>query len=111
MERKNADFRKQINELSMKLQMAGQGKNQALYSAGPFGTVKSLRTNPTVMPDESTNPRLANILQQVAVKKEIIVAVANSNVKQTLEMWFTNIKRVGITNYLVVALDDSIENF
>ncbi|KAF7007790.1 hypothetical protein CFC21_022691 [Triticum aestivum] len=111
LERKNADFRKQINELSVKLQMAGQGKNQALYSAGPFGTVKALRTNPTVMPDESTNPRLAKILQQVAVKKEIIVAVANSNVKQTLEMWFTNIKRVGITNYLVVALDDSIENF
>ncbi|KAI4967068.1 hypothetical protein ZWY2020_031077 [Hordeum vulgare] len=86
-------------------------KNQALYSAGPFGTVKALRTNPTVMPDDSTNPRLAKILQHVAVKKEIIVAVANSNVKETLGMWFTNIKRVGITNYLVVALDDSIENF
>nr|BAJ95641.1 predicted protein [Hordeum vulgare subsp. vulgare] len=111
LERKNADFRKQINELSMKLQLAGQGKNQALYSAGPFGTVKALRTNPTVMPDDSTNPRLAKILQHVAVKKEIIVAVANSNVKETLGMWFTNIKRVGITNYLVVALDDSIENF
>jgi hypothetical protein len=111
LERKNAEFRKQIDELSMKLQLAGQGKNQAFYSAGPFGTVKALRTNPTVMPDESINPRLANILQQVAVKKELIVAVANSNVKETLEMWFTNIKRVGISNYLVVALDDNVEDF
>ncbi|CAN6225891.1 unnamed protein product [Urochloa humidicola] len=111
LERKNAEFRKQVNELSMKLQLAGQGKNEVLYKAGPFGTVKALRTNPTVTPDLSINPRLAQILEQVAVKKELIVALANSNVKEMLEMWFTNIKRVGISNYLVVALDDSIENF
>nr|CAB3454803.1 unnamed protein product [Digitaria exilis] len=110
-ERKNAELRKQINELSMKLQLAGQGKNEFLYKAGPFGTVKALRTNPTVTPDLSINPRLAKILEQVAVKKELIVAVANTNVKEMLEMWFTNIKRVGISNYLVVALDDTIENF
>lgn len=111
LERKNAEFRKQINELSMNLQLAGQGKNEVLYKAGPFGTVKALRTNPTVTPDLSINPRLAKILEQVAVKKELIVALANSNVKEMLEMWSTNIKRVGISNYLVVALDDSIENF
>lgn len=111
LERKNAEFRKQINELSMNLQLAGQGKNEVLYKAGPFGTVKALRTNPTVTPDLSVNPRLAKILEQVAVKKELIVALANSNVKEMLEMWSTNIKRVGISNYLVVALDDSIENF
>ncbi|EER99626.1 hypothetical protein BDA96_02G375100 [Sorghum bicolor] len=111
LERKNAEFKKQINELSMKLQLSGQGKNEALYKAGPFGTVKALRTNPTVIPDLSINPRLANILEQVAVKKELIVALANSNVKEMLEMWFTNIKRAGISNYLVVALDDNIENF
>ncbi|CAN6205925.1 unnamed protein product [Urochloa humidicola] len=109
LERKSAEFRKQINELSMKLQLAGQGKNE--FKAGPFGTVKALRTNPTVTPDLSINPRLAQMLEQVAVKKELIVALANSNVKEMLEMWFTNIKRVGISNYLVVALDDSIENF
>ncbi|PUZ72723.1 hypothetical protein GQ55_2G417500 [Panicum hallii var. hallii] len=111
LERKNAEFRKQINELSMKVQLAGQGKNEVLHKAGPFGTVKALRTNPTVAPDLSINPRLAKILEQVAVKKELIVALANSNVKDMLEMWFTNIKRVDISNYLVVALDDSIESF
>ncbi|KAG2539928.1 hypothetical protein PVAP13_9NG508500 [Panicum virgatum] len=111
LERKNAELRRQINELSMKLQLAGQGKDETLYKAGPFGTVKALRTNPTVMPDESVNSRLAKILGEVAVKKELIVALANSNVREMLEVWFTNIKRVGVPNFLVVALDDNIESF
>src|SRR5688572_7808048 len=72
LERKNAEMRRQINELSMKLQLAGQGKDETLYKAGPFGTAKALRTNPTVIPDESVNPRLAKILEEVAVKKELI---------------------------------------
>jgi arabinosyltransferase len=95
----------------MKLQLDGQGKKEVPYKAGLFGTVKALRTNPTVTPDESINPKLAKILEQVAVKKELIVALANSNVRESLEMWFTNIKRVGISNYLVVALDDGIDSF
>jgi hypothetical protein len=49
-------------------------------------------------------------LEEVAVKKELIVALANNNVREMLEVWFTNIKRVGIPNYLVVALDDNIES-
>ena len=76
----------------MKLQIAGQGKDETLYKPGLFGTVKALRTNPTVTPDESVNPRLAKILEEVAVKKELIVALANTNVREMLEVWFTNIK-------------------
>lgn len=117
---KNADLKKQVRELTEKLRLAEQGKDQAQkqfmvlgeqHKAGPFGTVKSLRTNPTLIPDESVNPRLAKILEEVAVRKELIVALANSNVKSSLQVWFANIKRVGIPNYLVVALDDDIENF
>lgn len=117
---KNAELRKQVKELTEKLRLAEQGKDQAQkqvvvlgeqHKAGPFGTVKGLRTNPTVIPDESVNPRLAKILEKVAVQKEIIVALANSNVKEMLEVWFNSIKKVGIPNYLVVALDDTIGNF
>ncbi|KAH0678206.1 hypothetical protein KY284_019291 [Solanum tuberosum] len=79
--------------------------------AGPFGTVKSLRTNPPVIPDESVNPRLAKLLAEIAVGKEVIGALANSNVKSMLEVWFNSIKKVGIPNYLVVALDDAIVAF
>lgn len=117
---KNAELKKQVRELNEKLQFAAQGKGHAEVQvvalgeprkAGPFGTVKGLRTNPTVLPDESVNPRLAKILEDVAVRKEVIVALANSNVKDMLEVWFTSIKRAGISNYLVVALDDAMVEF
>ncbi|WCJ33861.1 Nucleotide-diphospho-sugar transferase family protein [Euphorbia peplus] len=117
---KNAELKKQVRELTEKLRLTEQGKDQAQeqvvvlgeqHKAGSFGTVKGLRTSPTVLPDESVNPRLAKILEEVAIHKEIIVALANSNVKSMLEVWFTSIKKVGIPNYLVVALDDEIDNF
>lgn len=117
---KNAELKKQVRELNEKLQLAAQGKGHAEEQvvalseprkAGPFGTVKGLRTNPTVLPDESVNPRLAKILEEVAVRKEVIVALANSNVRDMLEVWFTSIKKAGIPNYLVVALDDAMVEF
>ncbi|KAF3624327.1 putative UDP-D-xylose:L-fucose alpha-1,3-D-xylosyltransferase 1-like isoform X2 [Capsicum annuum] len=117
---KNAELQKQVRELNQKLQVAQQGtgrtQEQLVVSsqpqkAGPFGTVKSLRTNPPVVPDESVNPRLGKLLAEIAVGKEVIVALANSNVKSMLEVWFNSIKKVGIPNYLVVALDDAIVNF
>ncbi|KAI9113136.1 hypothetical protein K1719_015661 [Acacia pycnantha] len=117
---KNSEHKKQIKSLMEKLRLAEQGKDNAQeqfvmlgenHKAGPFGTVKGLRTNPSVIPEESVNPRLAKILEEVAIYKELIVALANSNVKKMLEVWFTNIKKVGIPNYLVVALDDTIEEF
>ncbi|ESQ27636.1 hypothetical protein EUTSA_v10018600mg [Eutrema salsugineum] len=117
---KNAELRKQVRELTEKVRFAEQNTENARkqvlvlgseIKAGPFGTVKSLRTNPTVVPDESVNPRLAKLLEKVAVNKEIIVVLANSNVKPMLELQIASIKRVGIQNYLVVALDDSMENF
>ncbi|XP_057718395.1 arabinosyltransferase RRA3-like [Arachis stenosperma] len=117
---KNSELKKEVRSLMEKLRMAEQGKGHALeqvvvlgekHKAGPFGTVKGLRTNPTVAPDESVNPRLAEILKDVAIYKELIVCLATYNVKEMLELWFTNIKKVGIPNYLVVALDSETEQF
>ncbi|KAH6830061.1 Nucleotide-diphospho-sugar transferase family protein [Perilla frutescens var. hirtella] len=117
---KNAELKRKIRELTEKLRLAEQGKDIAQkqvmvlgeqQKAGPFGTVKGLRTNPTVVPDESVNPKLGKILEEVAVNRELIVTLANSNVKDMLEVWFTNIKRVGISNYLVFALDEEIYSF
>ncbi|XP_020891008.1 arabinosyltransferase RRA2 isoform X2 [Arabidopsis lyrata subsp. lyrata] len=116
----NAELRKQVRELTEKVRLAEQGTDNARkqvlvlgseIKAGSFGTVKSLRTNPTVVPDESVNPRLAKLLEKVAVNKEIIVVLANSNVKPMLELQIASIKRVGILNYLIIALDDSVESF
>ncbi|KAI3673147.1 hypothetical protein L6452_39262 [Arctium lappa] len=116
----NDNLKKQVRDLTEKLQAAEQKNGQAEQQvvvvgepqkAGPFGTVKGIRTNPTVVPDDTVNPRLAKILEKIAVKKEIIVALANSNVKAMLEVWVASIKRAGVPNYLVVALDDGIVDF
>ncbi|CAA2986192.1 arabinosyltransferase RRA3-like [Olea europaea subsp. europaea] len=94
-----------LSENVEKLYLGEQGKDNAQkevlvldeqLKAGPFGTVKGVRTNPNVVPDESVNPRLAKILEKVAVKRELIVALANSNARDMLDVSFTNIKRVGI---------------
>ncbi|CAL0332675.1 unnamed protein product [Lupinus luteus] len=117
---KNYELKREVRSLKEKLRQAEQGKGHAQeqvvvlgekQKVGPFGTVKGLRTNPTVIPDEFVNPRLAKILEKVAINKEIIAVLANKNVKEMVEVWFTNIKRVGILNYLVIALDDTIEEF
>ncbi|KAK7321744.1 hypothetical protein VNO77_32647 [Canavalia gladiata] len=117
---KNSELKRQVKNLMEKVRLAEQGKGHAQeqfvvlgenHKAGPFGTVKALRTNPPVVPDESVNPRLAKILEEVSIYKELVVVLANSNVKEMLELWFTNIKKVGILNYLVVALDDNIKEF
>ncbi|CAF2109526.1 hypothetical protein HID58_081398 [Brassica napus] len=111
---KNKELKKQVRELTEKLRLAEQGSSdnaRKQIKAGPFGTVKSLRTNPTILSDESVNPRLTKILKSIAVDKEVIVALANANVKAMLEVQIASVKRLGIKNYLVVALDDYIESF
>ncbi|KAF8112451.1 hypothetical protein N665_0064s0079 [Sinapis alba] len=117
---KNNELKKQVRELTEKLRLAEHGSDNARkqvlslgsqIKAGPFGTVKSLRTNPSILSDESINPRLAKILEGIAVDKEVIVALANANVKAMLEVQIASVKRLGIKNYLVVALDDYIERF
>ncbi|CAJ2675560.1 unnamed protein product [Trifolium pratense] len=117
---KNSELKKEVKGLMERLRLAEEGKGHAReqyvvlgekHKAGPFGTVKALRTNPPVIPDESVNPRLAKLLEEVAIYKEVIVVLANTNVLEMLQVWFTNIKKVGIPNYLVVALDDKIEEF
>lgn len=79
--------------------------------AGLPGTVKSLRTSPLVEPDESVNADLARILKDVAVNREVIVGICDSNVKAMVQVWFESIQRVGVTNFLVVALDDGMADF
>ncbi len=56
--------------------------------AGPWGTVKSLRTNQAVLPDESVNPDLAKLLQDVAINKELIVGISNNNVRSMLQVYY-----------------------
>ena len=90
---------------------AGGGGTGGGFKAGPAGSVISDKTNPTVTPDRSVNPDLADLLENVAINKELVVAVSNNNIRAMLQTWFENVKRAGITNYIVVALDDEIAAF
>ncbi|KAL3722512.1 hypothetical protein ACJRO7_034824 [Eucalyptus globulus] len=98
---KNAELKKEVRELMEKLKLAEQGKDQAQKQV--LAWVNSRKPGHLVL--------LAKILEKVAVNRELVVALANSNVKELLEVWFTNIKRVGILNYLVVPLDEDIGKF
>ncbi|KAL2635396.1 hypothetical protein R1flu_006875 [Riccia fluitans] len=108
------DLKRQILELSRE-KNAAQTKAMTFgppVKAGPVGTMKSLRTFPTVEPgNEITNPELAELLQEVAINRELIVGVSNRNVLQMLKVWFDSIKVAGIKNYLVIALDDHTADF
>lgn len=108
------------NQLQIRLKHFEEERDAALKQvstlgpptkAGPLGTIKSLRTNRVVSPDESSNPDLAKLLAKVAVDREVIVGIANNRVREMVRVWFTSIKNVGITNFLLVALDDPIAEF
>eukprot|EP00271_Cylindrocystis_brebissonii_P015463 TRINITY_DN38364_c0_g1_i1.p1 TRINITY_DN38364_c0_g1~~TRINITY_DN38364_c0_g1_i1.p1 ORF type:complete len:416 (+),score=86.70 TRINITY_DN38364_c0_g1_i1:108-1355(+) len=104
-------------ELADAKRLAEQGKGGAgtavevVPKVGPAGSVKSQRTNPVVTPDTSVNPVLADLLEDIAINRELVVAVSNNNIRAMLQTWFEGLKRTGITNYLVVALDDPIADF
>ncbi|KAG5068810.1 hypothetical protein JHK85_001187 [Glycine max] len=77
-----------------------QGKEQAQKQfltlrkqpkSGPFDTVKGLTTNTIVVLDQSVNPTLAKILEKILVKQRVLVSHANTNVKEMVEVCFTNI--------------------
>ena len=53
---------------------------------GPPGTVKSIRTNLKVKPDESVNPKLAALLKKTAVNGELIVGISNNNVRNMVKV-------------------------
>lgn len=57
MSDKNARLEKHVKHLN--------SVNQR--KAGPFGSVKGSITNPSVISDESINPKLANILKNVSI--------------------------------------------
>lgn len=58
---------------------------------------------------DALHPKLAEVLRSVAVNNEVLVAVSNANYAWPggmLELWMKGVKRAGVKNALVVALDD-----
>eukprot|EP00270_Netrium_digitus_P004873 TRINITY_DN1628_c0_g1_i2.p1 TRINITY_DN1628_c0_g1~~TRINITY_DN1628_c0_g1_i2.p1 ORF type:complete len:414 (+),score=116.44 TRINITY_DN1628_c0_g1_i2:93-1334(+) len=114
LEQKVEALQKELEQLrssSSSSSSSRSGSTEGGVTAGPYGTVKSQRTNPTVIPDRSVNPQLAEILERVAINNELIVAVSNNNIRDMLQAWFTTVKSAGVKNFLVVALDDEVADF
>ena len=61
---------------------------------------------------EKVDPALKEILERVAINGEVMAAVSNKALVTEdgkygmLETFVTNVKRAGVTNFLVIALDD-----
>ena len=59
-----------------------------------------------------TNPDLAAFLKKVAIKNEVLVAVSNREYAWPggmLELWMKSVKRAGVKNAMVIALDDDTQ--
>lgn len=110
MKLQEIELKKSVQDLHI-LAQPSDGNDQRPVKAGPVGTVRSRRTNAHVEPDESVNPQLAKILRAVAINRELVVGVSNSRVLEMLRVWFDNLKRSGVSNFLVVALDDETAAF
>jgi hypothetical protein len=107
---KEIQLKKMVGDLQAQVQQT-DGNDHNSVKAGPVGTMKSRRTNALVEPDESLNPELGAILKSVAINRELVVGVSNQNVLEMLKVWFDSLKRSGISNFLVVALDDETARF
>lgn len=58
---------------------------------------------------DKINPTLAAFLKKVAINNEVLVAVSNANYAWPggmLELWMKSVKRAGVKNAMVVALDE-----
>lgn len=111
-ERKNRELSAKVTSHKRALGEAdskkGKGTGSLEYSLSvmPVGSLEGPKLSPLIIPNRDANPRLAGILEKVAVNKELIVGISNINIRDMLETWFNAIKRLGIKNYLVVALDE-----
>ena len=48
---------------------------------------------------------LCEVVRKVARNREVLAAVSNKNIFHMLELYIDGLKRTGITNYVIVALD------
>ncbi|KAK3268106.1 hypothetical protein CYMTET_23377 [Cymbomonas tetramitiformis] len=85
-------------------------------ATAPVRQVVTLEGNTPYVPSEERdrgNPRLAEVLRQVAINNEVMIAISNGALAGPggmLATWIECVQKAGITNYLVVALDDKAED-
>ena len=58
--------------------------------------------------DQDDNQALCDVVKKVAVDREVLTAVCNSNVIGQLEKWVDANRRSGITNMVIIAIDNRL---
>lgn len=114
--RENRSFKEQVDYAKRTVDASRTHPYDAsmpLVKAGPLGTVKMRRLSPHLQRnDEAANLELDRVLRGVVKNDELIVGVANNKYPTgILKVWSTSIERAGVTNYLLVALDDEVAEF
>ncbi|KAL4858268.1 Arabinosyltransferase RRA2 [Chlorella vulgaris] len=114
----------QLDQLQAQVAQLARERNDALEQVSKLLIADSSRAAaaavPGSCPDRHTPfeptaerdrlyPELAEFLKTVAIKNEVLVAVSNKNYAWPggmLDLWAANVKRSGVKNAMVVALDD-----
>lgn len=96
-------------EERLKVAVAAVDKASSSSTTTP-GSCPDRHTVWTPTPErEKHNPELAAFLKKVAINNEVLVAVSNKNYAWPggmLEVWMRNVKKAGVKNAMVLALDD-----
>ena len=107
------------NDLKLKLDKALKEMDQIMKRHNEMqkvlmekGSEESLDRHAVWGPSEERdekNPELGKLLREVAINDEVMVAVSNINYARPggmLDLWMDGVKRAGVRNALVVALDE-----
>ena len=57
------------------------------------------------------NQQMCDVLRRVAINREIMVAVCDSNVRSQLELFLKATTAAGVKNVLIIALDEPLARF
>ena len=57
------------------------------------------------------NQQMCDVLRRVAINREVMVAVCDSNVRSQLELFLKATTAAGVKNVLIIALDEPLARF
>jgi hypothetical protein len=95
------------------------GDESADCAPQPAPAARTRRRLDLLVPPEATfpancnaeNQQMCDVLRRVAINREVMVAVCDSNVKSQLELFLKGTAAAGVKNVLIIALDEPLARF
>ena len=119
--RLESDLRRLKKELAAEKKKCSLKESTKVETTGAMATVEKMATfSPVPVADrhttwgpsaelDDTDPEFGAFLRTVAINNEVLVAVSNINYARKggmLDLWMDGVKRSGVKNAMVVALDE-----